>query len=79
MKKTDRSPKVKVPKTIWARIRYYQTLDMPDTVLAEYLNVCTKTLHNYDKGAANLTLGQIGAYLEYTGRDITDLVPEEDF
>ena len=64
-------------KTIWARIRYYQMIDdMPDSVLAEYLGVCTKTLHNYDKCAANLTIGQIAAYIDYTDRQTSDIIPD---
>ena len=78
--KKNKSQKEIVPKVVWANIRYYQTIDeMPDSILADCLNVCTKTLHNYDKGAFNLTLGQIGSYLEYTGRCMTELVPEDDF
>ena len=72
------SPAQMIPKVIWAKIRYYQTLDdMPDEVLAEYLNICTKTLKTYDKGAVNLTIGQIAEYINRTDRKMTDLIAEE--
>ena len=68
-----------IPKVIWAKIRYYQMLDdMPDEVLADYLSICTKTLRNYDKGAVNLTIGQIAEYLNRTNRKMTDLIVEEE-
>ena len=75
----NRSPTEMIPKVIWAKIRYYQMLDdMPDEVLAEYLNICIKTLRAYDKGASNLTLGQIAAYIDLTDRKMTDLIADDD-
>ena len=74
-KKTKRE---KITSAAWAKIRYVQMLDeMPDTVLAEYLGVCPRTLLNYDKCAASLTLGQLAAYLDYTDRKLSDLIPSE--
>jgi hypothetical protein len=74
----NRSPTEMIPKIIWAKVRYYQMLDdMPDEVLAEYLNICTKTLRAYDKGAANLTLGQIARYIDLTDRKMTDLIADD--
>ena len=74
-KKTKRE---KITRAVWAKIRYFQMIDeMPDTVLAEYLGVCPRTLLNYDKNAGNLALWQLAAYLDYTDRKLSDLVPNE--
>ncbi len=78
MAKNNMRQRTLIPKIIWAKIRYFQMLDdMPDEVLAEYLNICTKTLRAYDKGAANLTLGQIAGYIDLTDRKMTDLIADD--
>ena len=75
---SKKTKKDKITKAVWAKIRYYQMIDdMPDVVLAEYIGVCPRTLLNYDKCAANLTLGQLAAYLDFTDRKLSDLVPAD--
>ena len=74
-----KAKKERITKAIWAKIRYYQMIDeMPDAVLAEYLGICTRTLLNYDKCSASLTLGQVAAFIEYTDRKVSDIFSDDD-
>ena len=60
-KKTDR---ITLHKKIWCKIRYYQQLNNIDNeALALALNVHERTLREYDKNAANVTMGQIDSFL----------------
>lgn len=71
MKKNNR---ITTQKKIWCKIRYYQQLhDISDEELAKYLNVHTRTLRTYDKGAENLTLGNLDSFLYAVNLELSDL------
>ncbi len=60
-KKADR---ITLHKKIWCKIRYYQQLNnIDDETLATALNVHERTLREYDKNSANVTMGKIDNFL----------------
>ena len=71
-KKTAR---ITLYRKIWCKIRYCQNLrDVSDAELASYLQVGERTLHEYDKNAANVTLGRVDNLLYVTGMELNDLM-----
>lgn len=71
-KKTQR---ITLYKRIWCKVRYWQNLrDVSDAELASYLQVGERTLHEYDKNAANVTLGRVDNLLYVTGMELDDLM-----
>ena len=71
-KKTAR---ITLYRKIWCKIRYWQNLrDVSDAELASYLQVGERTLHEYDKNAANVTLGRVDNLLYVTGMELNDLM-----
>ncbi len=71
-KKTDR---ITLHKKIWCKIRYYQQLNNIDNeTLAIALNVHERTLREYDKNAANVTMGQIDSFLFVNNITLDDLL-----
>ena len=72
MKKEKR---ISVYKKIWCKIRYWQSLkDISDSELAAYLQVCERTLRDYDKNARNITLEKIENFLVVTNMELSDLL-----
>ena len=71
-KKTDR---ITLHKKIWCKIRYYQQLNnIANETLAIALNVHERTLREYDKNAANVTMGQIDNFLFVNNITLDDLL-----
>ena len=71
-KKTDR---ITLHKKILCKIRYYQQLNNIDNeTLAIALNVHERTLREYDKNAANVTMGQIDSFLFVNNITLDDLL-----
>lgn len=71
MKKEKR---IALYKKIWCKIRYWQSLkDIPDSELANYLQVGERTLHEYDKNAKNITLEKIDNFLYVNNMELSDL------
>ena len=71
------SKKRQIPtyKYLWCKIRYYQQLNsITDTELAQCLGISVRTLNNYDKDAANITLGTIDKFLNATTITIYELL-----
>lgn len=71
-KKNQRIP---LYKLTWCKIRCWQSLrDISDSELAACLNVCDRTLKEYDKSAKNVTLEKIDFFLEMYGLDMNTLL-----
>lgn len=72
MKKEKR---IAIYKKIWCKIRYWQNLkDISDAELASCLQICGRTLHEYDKSAKNITLEKIDNFLYTNNMDLSDLI-----
>lgn len=70
-----KAQRITLYKKIWCKVRYLQNLkDISDAELANYLCVGERTLHEYDKNAANVTLGRIDSLLYITGMELDDLM-----
>lgn len=71
----NKPQRITLYKRIWCKVRYWQSLkDISDAELASYLQVGERTLHEYDKNAANVTLGRIDGLLYVTGMELDDLM-----
>ena len=67
--------RISIYKKIWCKIRYWQNLkDISDNELASYLQVCERTLRDYDKSARNITLEKIENFLIVTNMELKDLL-----
>jgi predicted transcriptional regulator len=72
MKKEKR---ITIYKKIWCKIRYWQSLkDVSDTELAAYLQVCERTLRDYDKNARNITLEKVDNFLVVNSMELDELL-----
>ena len=72
MKKEKR---ITIYKKIWCKIRYWQSLkDVSDTELATYLQVCERTLRDYDKNARNITLEKVDNFLAVNSMELDELL-----
>lgn len=72
MKKEKR---IAIYKKIWCKIRYWQSLkDVSDSELAAYLNVCERTLRDYDKNARNITLEKVDNFLVVNSMELDELL-----
>ena len=72
MKKDKR---ITIYKKIWCKIRYWQSLkDVSDTELAAYLQVCERTLRDYDKNARNITLEKVDNFLAVNSMELDELL-----
>lgn len=72
MKKDKR---ITIYKKIWCKIRYWQSLkDVSDTELATYLQVCERTLRDYDKNARNITLEKVENFLAVNSMELDELL-----
>ena len=72
MKKDKR---ITIYKKIWCKIRYWQSLkDVSDTELAAYLQVCERTLRDYDKNARNITLEKVENFLAVNSMELDELL-----
>ncbi len=72
MKKEKR---ITIYKKIWCKIRYWQSLkDVSDTELAAYLQVCERTLRDYDKNARNITLEKVDNFLAVNSMELDELL-----
>ena len=61
-------------KKIWCKIRYWQSLnDVSDSDLATILNVCERTLREYDKNAQNITLEKLDRFLYANNMNLNEL------
>ena len=75
IKMTKKATRITLYKHIWCKIRYWQSLrEVSDAELASYLQVGERTLHEYDKNAANVTLGRVDNLLYVTGMELNDLM-----
>ncbi len=71
-KKADR---ITLHKKIWCKIRYYQQLNnIDDETLATALNVHERTLREYDKNSANVTMGKIDNFLYVNNITLDELL-----
>lgn len=76
MKKEKR---IALYKKIWCKIRYWQSLkDVTDTVLAAYLQVSERTLHEYDKNAKNITLDKVDSFLYINNMEFAELMARKE-
>lgn len=72
MKKDKRIP---IYKKIWCKIRYWQSLkDISDNELANCLNVCDRTLKEYDRNAQHITLEKLDNFLYINNMELNDLM-----
>lgn len=72
MKKDKRIP---LYKRIWCKIRYWQSLrDISDTELSECLQICNRTLKEYDKNAQHITLEKLDNFLYANNMELNDLL-----
>ena len=72
MKKDKR---ITIYKKIWCKIRYWQNLrDVSDTELAAYLQVCERTLRDYDKNARSITLEKVDNFLAVNRMELDELL-----
>ena len=67
--------RISIYKKIWCKIRYWQSLkDVSDCELAAYLQVCERTLRDYDKNARNITLEKIDNFLVVNSMELDELL-----
>lgn len=67
--------RITIYKKIWCKIRYWQSLkDVSDTELAAYLQVCERTLRDYDKNARNITLEKVDNFLAVNSMELDELL-----
>ncbi|MBP3268032.1 MAG: hypothetical protein J6M07_06910 [Ruminococcus sp.] len=72
MKKEKR---ITIYKKIWCKIRYWQSLkDVSDTELAAYLQVCERTLREYENNARNITLEKVDNFLAVNSMELDELL-----
>lgn len=65
---------IPIYKKLWCKIRYYQQLhDLSNADLAAFIGVSERTLSEYDKDAANLTLGKVDSFLKSEEISLKDL------
>ncbi len=70
-----KSTRITLYKRVWCKIRYWQNLrDVSDSELAAYLNVCERTLRDYDKNARSLTLEKIDNFLVVNSMELHELL-----
>lgn len=66
---------VALHKKVWCKIRYYQQLhDLSNKDLAAFIGVSERTLLEYDKNAANITLGKIENFLKSENLELNELL-----
>ncbi len=67
--------RITIYKKIWCKIRYWQSLkDVSDSQLAAYLQVCERTLRDYDKNARNITLEKVDNFLAVNSMELDELL-----
>ena len=67
--------RITIYKKIWCKIRYWQSLkDVSDSQLAAYLQVCERTLRDYDKNARNITLEKVDNFLAVNSMELDELI-----
>ena len=67
--------RITIYKKIWCKIRYWQSLkDVSDSELAAYLQVCERTLRDYDKNAMNITLEKVDNFLAVNSMELDELL-----
>ncbi|WP_019680738.1 hypothetical protein [Ruminococcus flavefaciens] len=67
--------RITIYKKIWCKIRYWQSLkDVSDSELAAYLQVCERTLRDYDKNARNITLEKVDNFLAVNSMELDELL-----
>lgn len=60
---------------VWFKIRFYQKVHkLSNEILAAYLGVSERTLLEYEKSAANLTLGKIENFLKSVDLEFSELL-----
>ena len=70
-----KATRITLYKRVWCKIRYWQNLrDVSDSELASYLNVCERTLRDYDKNARNITLEKIDNFLVVNSMELNELL-----
>ena len=66
---------VALHKKVWCKIRYHQQLhDLSNKDLAAFIGVSERTLLEYDKNAANITLGKIESFLKSENLELNELL-----
>ena len=71
----QKEKRITIYKKIWCKIRYWQSLkDVSDTELAAYLQVCERTLRDYDKNARNITLEKVDNFLAVNSMELDELL-----
>ena len=67
--------RITIYKKIWCKLRYWQSLkDVSDSELAAYLQVCERTLRDYDKNARNITLEKVDNFLAVNSMELDELL-----
>lgn len=71
----SKKQEIALHKKVWCKIRYYQQLhDLPNKVLADFIGVSERTLLEYDKNAANITLGKFENFLKSVDLEFSELL-----
>ncbi len=71
----SKKQEIALHKKVWCKIRYYQQLhDLSNKDLAAFIGVSERTLLEYDKNAANITLGKIENFLKSEDLELNELL-----
>ena len=70
-----KSSRIALYRYIWCKIRFWQHLkDVSDSELAAYLQVCERTLRDYDKNARSITLEKVDNFLAVNSMELNELL-----
>ena len=70
-----RSPEPKMYQYIWLKIRLWAQLNnVPDEILASFVEISPRTFRDYDKSAFNLPLGKLDNFLTAAGLTLEQLM-----
>ena len=70
-----KAQRITLYKHIWCKIRYWQSLkDVTDAELASYLQVCERTIRDYDHSARCLTLEKVDNFLTTNKMTLDELL-----
>lgn len=71
----NKTQRITLYKRIWCKVRYWQNLrDVTDSELAACLQVCERTLRDYDHNARCLTLEKVDNFLVTNKMSLDELL-----
>ncbi len=71
----SKKQEIALHKMVWCKIRFYQQLhDLSNKDLADFIGVSERTLLEYDKNSANITLGKIENFLKSENLELNELL-----